>query len=392
VEVITDDQASVYGFFLGAYEEGIAVLKDQPHPFVTAEKMEVVLVPQDQVRKVTLRTLHNRTYRPLAARLAISALGSPFVAEIGEIDLAWASSISAAIFGIPTLIVGTAARIMYPSNRVFTVGPGGRLSYSQLMQKLSPYQQVPELSLAFGLPDYAIMDPGDPETYKRLNPAMPMVARHFSPTRWSFDVLFQQPYHLGFSRLQPSLIENTGVATEEYTAGFTQHLNATISYALYPRLRVGLNYQYTHQNWHMDYSFFTPPENSGRLEWNYHYVMALLQYPLLAADMMQKKRHGLHLGWGVGALIGDVQYNARVGLEDPVYARSFNQWIRPATHLMVSYEYLLTRNLGAQVRFGGNVASSYRLTNVFPFTTASAPEIRVPMGSLYWAVGASFKL
>ncbi|HAA13771.1 MAG TPA: hypothetical protein DCE41_19595, partial [Cytophagales bacterium] len=79
VEVITDDQASVYGFFLGAYEEGIAVLKDQPHPFVTAEKMEVVLVPQDQVRKVTLRTLHNRTYRPLAAGLAISALGSPFV-------------------------------------------------------------------------------------------------------------------------------------------------------------------------------------------------------------------------------------------------------------------------------------------------------------------------
>ncbi|MEL6535435.1 MAG: hypothetical protein AAFQ98_08490 [Bacteroidota bacterium] len=388
VDITKTDGTTVNGFFLGAFDQGIALLKDQPHPFVTAEQMEVVVVPPTEIKQLTVSTLNNRWHRPLVSALAVSAIGASVFAPLGY-PYGFGLIVSVPYLGLPTLLGMTIPRILYPAKLTFALPPTGSTLYNSLQKKLLPYQQTPQLSYALTLPNYAPTDPGDPSTYMSMAPIFPTVERYFKPLKWNIQLTANTPLYHSLVTSSERLAEGIGYEISPDVSNLTLLNQLTIHYSLRPNLQLGLDVQ--HLNAQLSVSQSTVDSfATGYIRWGVTTVMGLAQLPIVQADLVKKQRHGLYLGLGVGAAIRPMNYRIEIGRMDDVELRVGQRVnIRPASQAVVSYEYLIMQNIGLQLRLGANGVWPDTLTDILP---DPVNEVQLPFSSIYGGLGISIHL
>ncbi|HAA11739.1 MAG TPA: hypothetical protein DCE41_08600 [Cytophagales bacterium] len=235
-QVKQQDGSLAAGFFLGAFPEGVALLLDEALPFVPADRMQVRLIPPEDIASITLRSLSYQNTLPLLSGLGIAAIQSPgwilFEQSIGQ-GIGYGL-----LFG--TLVAAPAAAIAqlyHPYQRTYYLPVGDARGWTHLMNKLSRFNQVSHWEVALQLPEYA-PEKANPEAIASLNPVMHQVEKAFRPHKWSASVSLSHPFYIGTNIFQ--VLANIPSPQEIIFTNPRPIPEISLTYAMAPRWQVGL--------------------------------------------------------------------------------------------------------------------------------------------------------
>ena len=343
------DGTSETGFLIGVYDEGLALVANSPHPFVSAEEMEVIVFKPEEVASITILRVNHLTHAP-------------------------------------------------PSHTYF-LGEDG-LRWKQLNRRLRPYRQAETLAKAQQFAEYAPANPSDPDTWTDLAPVMPRAAWAFGHKPWSISVNRFETLHSGYHGTYP-ISSNFPL---EPGHSDSKPFALTGSYTTPNGWEFGLTYRRQSNYSGVWYNFFPYPDSLTpllRQTYRIHQreYMATLGYNIVNPTASLDRRSQLTLNAGIGITtvkeIADFSYEI-FGVDDSwEYAGNSRSFYRINYQVALSYAYHLTPHWALQTQVVAQHAGEFQtlgLSYESPQVTLEMPSQRSHLTSVLWGFGIRYKL